>query len=193
MSDEYALTLSKFQLGDMFVEYILAVESQMVGLHLYPASMVGELAARREFSQTFEVLLQPKSSPPMRAWQVESLAQIKLIGDAVSGYAQGSTMRNSETVLSLCYAGQQILKNGALTEIVTTLRSERGYACEHHLSYREGDTAFTIRTDFLNEGTIPLTLEMLASFSLSGLTPFAEDDAPDRLFLHRFRSHWSAE
>ena len=193
MSAEYAVTLSKFELGDMFVEYVLAVESQIVGLRLYPASMVGELAARPEFSQTLEVLLQPKSSPPMRAWQVESLAQVKLIGDAVSGYAQGSTMRNSQTVASLCYAGQEILKNGSLTEIVTTLRSERGYACEHHLIYREGDESFTVRTDFRNEGTGPLTLEMLASFSLSGLTPFAEDDAPDRLFLHRFRSHWSAE
>jgi alpha-galactosidase len=193
MSAEYAVTLSKFQLGDMLVEYILAVESQIVGLRLYPASMVGELAARRELSQTFEVLLQPKSNPPMRAWQVESLAQVKLIGDAVSGYAQGSTMRNSETVASLCYAGQEILRNGPLLEIVTTLRSERGYACEHHLIYRDGDESFTVRTDFRNEGKLPLTLEMLTSFSLSGLTPFAEDDAPNRLFLHSFRSHWSAE
>ena len=193
MSAEYAVTLSKFQLGDMLVEYILAVESQIVGLRLYPASMVDELSARRELSQTFEVLLQPKSNPPMRAWQVESLAQVKLVGDALSGYAQGSTMRNGETVLSLCYAGQEILRNGPFLEIVTTLRSERGYACEHHLIYREGDESFTVRTDFRNEGKLPLTLEMLASFSLSGLTPFAEDDAPNRLFLHRFRSHWSAE
>jgi alpha-galactosidase len=193
MSAEYAVTLSKFQLGDMLVEYILAVESQIVGLRLYPASMVAELAARRELSQTFEVLLQPKSNPPMRAWQVESLAQVKLIGDAVSGYAQGSTMRNSETVASLCYAGQEMLRNGPRLEIVTTLRSERGYACEHHLIYRDGDESFTVRTDFRNEGKLPLNLEMLASFSLSGLTPFAEDDAPNRLFLHRFRSHWSAE
>ena len=36
MPAEYAVTLSKFQLGDMFVEYILAVDSQIVGLRLYP-------------------------------------------------------------------------------------------------------------------------------------------------------------
>ena len=193
MSTEYAVTLSKFPLGDMLVEYVLAVESQIVGLRLYPASMIGELAPRREFLQNLEILLQPKPNSPMRAWQVESLAQVKLTGDAVSGYAQGSTMRNSETVDSLRYAGQEILQDGPQTDIVTTSRSERGYACEHHLIYREGDEAFTVRTDFRNEGTVPLTLELLASFSLSGLTPFAEDDAPNRLFLHRFRSHWSAE
>ena len=193
MPTEYAVTLSKFQLGDMLVEYILAVESQLIGLRLYPASMIDELAARRDVLQTFEVLLQPKSSLPMRAWQVESLAQVKLVGDEISGYAQGSTMRNSETVASLCYAGQEILKDGPRIEIVTTLRSKRGYACEHHLMYQEGDESVTVRTDFRNEGTVLLTLELLASFSLSGLTPFAEDDAPNRLFLHRFRSRWSAE
>jgi alpha-galactosidase len=48
-------------------------------------------------------------------------------------------------------------------------------------------------TTFINRSDRPLTLEMLSSFSLSGITPFAADDAPGRLFLHRFRSYWSAE
>ena len=107
----------------------------------------------------------------MRAWQVESLAQVKLIGDAVSGYAQGSTMRNSETVASLCYAGQEILKNGPLIEIVTTLRSERGYACEHHLIYREGDESFTVRTDFRNEGNGAADPGNAGQFLALGLDP----------------------
>ena len=34
---------------------------------------------------------------------------------------------------------------------------------------------------------------MLASFSLSGITPFAPDDAPGRLQVHRFRTAWSNE
>ena len=34
---------------------------------------------------------------------------------------------------------------------------------------------------------------MLSSFSLAGITPFAPDDAPGRLRVHRFRSGWSAE
>lgn len=44
MPTEFAVTLSKFQLGDMWVEYFLAVESQIVELCFYPASMIGELA-----------------------------------------------------------------------------------------------------------------------------------------------------
>ena len=44
-----------------------------------------------------------------------------------------------------------------------------------------------------NAGKKPVTLEMLSSFSLGGMTPYAHDDAPNRLAVHRFRSTWSAE
>ena len=193
MSNEYAASLSQFQFGDMVIEYLLATESQAVGLRMVPVSMADHMATRQEFLQTHEVLLLPKSFLPIRAWQVEPLVQVKLMGDPVSGFSQGITMRNSETLSSLRYAGQEVLEGKEKTEVVTTLRSERGYACEHHLLYQKGDEAFTFQTLFRNEGRELLTLELLASFSLSGLTPFAEDDAPNRLYLHRFRSFWSAE
>ena len=193
MLTEYATTLSQFQLGDMIAEYLLATESQTVGLRVIPISMTNRLATPREFLETPEILLLPRSMPPIRAWQVEPLVQLKLMGDSASGFSQGLTMRNSETLSSLRYAGQEIHKNLGDIEIVTTLRSDRGYGCTHHLSYQPGDDAFTIQTVFRNEGQQPLYLELLASFSLSGLSPFAEDDAPNRLYLHRFRSSWSAE
>jgi alpha-galactosidase len=102
-------------------------------------------------------------------------------------------MRNSETLESLRYAGQEKKEDADKTEIITTLRSPRGYSCVHRLSYRRGDESISVHTEFHNDGAHPLTLELLASFSLSGITPFAEDDAPLRLFIHRFRSTWSAE
>jgi len=193
MSAEYVVTLSQFQFSDILVEYLLATESQSVGLCLCPVSMASSLVRRRDFLQTHEALLLPKSASPMRAWQLEPLVQIKLVGDAVSGYSQGITLRNSDTLSNLQYADQKVLTGEGKTEVVTTLRSERGYACEHHLLYRQGDEAFTIQTVFRNEGQESLSLELLASFSLGGITPFAEDDAPNRLYLHRFRSYWSAE
>lgn len=193
MATEYAVSLSQFQFGDMLVEYLLATESQTIGFRLIPVCMADSLATRREFLQTPEVLLMPESSLPLRAWQIEPLVQIKLKGDPVRGFSQGLSMRNSETLSSLRYAGQDVFKDKEKTEVVTTLRSERGYACEHHLFYQDGDGAITIQTLFRNEGKEVLSLELLASFSLSGLTPFAQDDAPNRLYLHRFRSSWSAE
>ena len=39
----------------------------------------------------------------------------------------------------------------------------------------------------------PLTLEFLSSFSLGGITPFAADDAAQRLRVHRFRSQQHGE
>jgi alpha-galactosidase len=55
------------------------------------------------------------------------------------------------------------------------------------------DQAFEISSSFTNGSVKPVTLEMLSSFSLSGLTPFAPDDAPGRMQVHRFRSGWSSE
>ncbi len=193
MSTEYASVLSRFELGDMMVEYLRATESQTVGLRMFPSSMVDKVATCREFLDTPETRLLPGFMTPIRAWQVEPLVQVKLMGDSMRGFSQGLTMRNSETLSSLHYAGQEVLRDSEKIELVTTLRSDRGYACDHHLSYRHGDEAFTIQTVFRNEGQKPLTLELLASFSFSGLSPFAEDDAPNRLYLHRFRSSWSAE
>ncbi len=193
MSSPYAVTLSQFRFGDICAEYLLAAESQAVGLRIYPAVMADSLVARRELLDTHEARLLPRGTPRGRAWHVEPLVQAKLAGDAISGYSQGLTLRNSDTVASLRYAGQEVLTGEGETEVVTTLRSDRGYACEHHLVYRAGDGALTVRTVFINEGQEPLSLELLASFSLSGITPFAEDDAPNRLHVHRFRSAWSAE
>jgi alpha-galactosidase len=193
MSIEYATILSQFQVGDMMVEYLLATDSRAVGLRVIPASMLDKLATRGEFLETHEIRLLPGFMTPIRAWQVEPLVQVKLMGDSMHGFSQGLTMRNSEMLSSLRYAGQEIQTDSEKIEIVTTLRSERGYACDHHLCYRHGDEAITIQTVFRNEGQALLTLELLASFALSGLSPFAEDDAPNRLHLHRFRSSWSAE
>ena len=90
MSAEYVTSLSQFQFGDMLIEYLLATESQTVGLRMIPSSMVDQVATRREFLQSHETLLLPESFPPMRAWQVEPLVQVKLTGDAVSGgFSQG--------------------------------------------------------------------------------------------------------
>jgi alpha-galactosidase len=38
-----------------------------------------------------------------------------------------------------------------------------------------------------------VTLDLISSLNMGGITPFAEDDAPGTLLLHRARSAWSAE
>lgn len=176
-------SLSRFNFGDMVAEYLIDDTTRLVGLRLYPATLENQLAAHRE-------TLAPLKAP---AWRLESLVQFKLLGDETESYSQGLTMRNSATLSSLRLEGQKTLRKNGLTTVVTLLASERGYAAEHTLSWRAGERALRIQTVFHNRSTHPLTLEMLASFSLGGISPFAGNDAPGRLYVHRFRSAWSAE
>jgi alpha-galactosidase len=176
-------TLAKFTLNDMLVEYQLEPSSQSVSLRMLPASMEGSIALHREKLDGREI----------PAWFFEPLVQFKLLGDPTDEYTQGQTLRNSASLASLRLEEQRVLEEDGLIHIITRLISERGYAAEHHLTWRTGDPAVSIYTTFVNRSDRPLTLEMLSSFSLSGITPFAVDDAPGRLYLHRFRTYWSAE
>jgi alpha-galactosidase len=176
-------TLAKFHLNDMIAEYLIDEPSQAISLRMYPAALEAQVAAHRE----------KLNQPNISAWSVEPLVQFKLLGDPTNEYTQGVTMRSSASVASLHLEDQQMTRVGDLTRVVTYMGSDRGYAAEHHLTWRTGDQAVTIQTIFLNRSDQLLTLEMLASFSLSGITPFAMDDAPGRLYIHRFRSNWSAE
>jgi alpha-galactosidase len=75
----------------------------------------------------------------------------------------------------------------------TFTHATAGWEAHHDLSWRRGapwlDSSVTVE----NTGAAPVTLELLASFSIGGVTPFAADDAPGRLRLHRFRGVWSME
>ena len=180
--------ISTYHFGDMCVEYVKEPESQVVGLLLYPADMVRELVAHREF-----LPWKPQKFPSIRAQSLESLVQFKLLGDSLDGFSQGITMRNSDTLSSLRYSRQEKIERGDETEVITYLSSTRGYSCEHHLLYTQGDEGLTFFSTIRNDKSEVFGLEMLASFSLGGISPFAADDAPDRLHFHRFRSFWSAE
>ena len=180
--------ISKYHFGDMWIEYVTESGFHTVALFLYPDSMADKLVTHREF-----LPWKPQKFPDILAQELESLVQFKLVGDSLSGFSQGITMHNSDTLSSLRYSRQEKIEQGDETEIITYLNSERGYSCEHHLRYCQGDDALTFFSTIKNNGTEEFRLEMLSSFSLGGITPFASDDAPGRLHFHRFRSFWSAE
>ncbi len=189
----YSSIIKQYTFGDTVVEYLLSEQGGQVGLRIYPEALQGQVTERREFLDTPEIKKLP-GSPAIRSWNVDSLVQVKLLGDPVAGFSQGLTMRHSKTVADLRLVGQKEEKGAdGSTTVVTRLEAERGYAVEHRLTWRAGTQAFSVQTVFMNTGTQPQTLEMLASFSLMEITPFAADDAPERLFAHRFRSYWAAE
>lgn len=184
----YAKVLKQYSFGDTIVEYLINETTNLVGLRLYPAKLADQVVERREYVEEHS-----KGNPSPRAWNVESLVQFKLLGDEATGYQQGLSMRNSATLTSLRYESQSEEKTAAATTVTTRLSSERGFAAELKLVWRNGAPGFTMQTTFFNQSSQPLTLEMLASFSLSGISPFAADDAAGRLYGHRFHSFWSAE
>jgi len=166
-----------------------------LGLWLVPASR-RRLTPRREFLSGVEIDgisgILPKGIP---AWGIESLLQLKARDDdAVAGFAAGRTLRNSPTVDRMKFTAQKITRTHAATTVRTSFRhQDGGWRAHHDLVWRRGASWLESSVTVDNTSRWPVTLEFLASFSLGGLTPFAADDAPGRLKLHRFRGVWSME
>ena len=164
--------LRRETLGDMEASWWLS-EGSLVRLELNPAGC----EARREEKQ-----------------QADSLVQLRLRGDAFPfGFANGHTMRNSASVQRFRYEEQSVERDGNRTRVVTLLTSAEGLKLVHTLTHWCGEQGVEVQTAFENHSDESITLEMLSSFSLSGLTPYTGGDAADSLVLHRLRSKWSNE
>lgn len=91
------------------------------------------------------------------------------------------------------YDSQRVQRIGDDTVVETTMLDDRGYAYVHHLLLSKQSPAVEIWTSFENHSNKNVTLEMLSSFSLGGLSPYQTGLAPGSLRLHRLRSTWSNE
>jgi alpha-galactosidase len=181
--------LARYRVGDMIAIYHIHNELKRVQLQIIPHQLDGKIQQHRKY------LDRPEGSTlkeyvPKSAWELDSLVQIRLADDpCVSAFANGRSMRNSSATLGLKFESQRHEN----FEIVTVLSNERGFKCEHILGYGNEQKALSIFTRFLNCSSEPLTVEMMASFSMGGITPFARDEAPGRLQFHRARSYWAGE
>ncbi len=186
--------LSEHSIGDLRVSYIQENPSGLVGLQIIPESMINHRVLRRTGLAGLPYInaIPDAGNPP--ACEIDPLVHLKLVGDSYSGaFAQGRTMRCSGSNARFKYAGQQQSQSGSVKTITTTLRSDDGLIIEHLLACTSYKPVMEILTRFTNQSTQPVTLELLSSFSLGMITPFASDDAAGRLQVHRFRSVWSAE
>lgn len=166
---------TEFEMGGTTVRYI-DIDGVM-SLQMIPACLRAD------------VVLLPEDTD-YAAMYADSLAQAKILGDAYSGgFGTGHTMRQSASVRR--FALHSLERVG--DTVTTVLKSPEGHAIEHRLTYLPGADVFEVRMVFLNGAAAPVTLEMLASFSLAGITPFDAVDGSGRLVAHRFRSVWSAE
>ncbi len=189
------LVRSEFAFGDILVRYQAPEDRpEAVGLCLAPLDLVDSLINPREHLDGPSVVCLPEHFLPIRAWEVDPLVHVSRLDDpAGSSYTQGRTMRGGASTRSLQFSGQNVLRENGTTTIRSTLSDGRGLECEHELIARSGSGCLQVRTTAGNVGETPIRLGLLTSFSLGGITPFAADDAPERLRIHRFRSSWSAE
>lgn len=172
---EKVVLLNEYRLGDMRALYYVGHETKNV-----------------------ELMLLPDDVKPL-SWDekkqvVDSLIQIKLAGDIYQGgYAGGGTLRQGESVFRLQYCHQESHTSDEKTEIVTRLKDRRGYLAEHILIWYHGSESVEMYTVFHNESEQKVSLEMISSFSLGGITPCTPGDASETLKVHRIRSVWSME
>ncbi|WP_163200071.1 MULTISPECIES: glycoside hydrolase family 36 protein [Bifidobacterium] len=125
----------------------------------------------------------------------EPLVQAKIIGDDYPfGFSQGRTMRNSQTVARMEFGKPRALADdNGVTTVTTRIDDPRGWHYEHRLTMTTKSPAVEIRTSVVNDSVESITFEMLSSFTLGSLSPFATGLDPENLALHRMRSTWSAE
>jgi alpha-galactosidase len=180
-----------YVLGDMVARY--EQNDSTLALTLIPLSRTEAVVPQRSHLEEREVLAMPFGVPPARHFH--SLVQVQCTrDDRPNGYAQGRTLCNGGTTQALrLVSHEEKTRADGMREIVTVLETAYGLRCSHRLCWQPGDPALRVQTTVENCGSEPLTLELLSSFSLDGITPFHRADAPGRLVLHRFRSSWSAE
>ena len=186
--------LSRFVVGDTIVRFdVPASGNGAPQLSLHPKGMM-PVKHRECLPPDVEICGLPARWQPVPAWAPDPLVHLSFRGDASpASFSQGRTMRLGPSTAALSYVDQKVLKKDGLTTVITTLKHPSGLLCEHELKWLGKTPVFTSRVKVRNASRKPVTLDMLTSFSLGGLTPYAPDDAPERLVVHRFRSSWSAE
>lgn len=167
---------SEYAWGDILIQYWKEPTTEVIGLVLIPARLASDVVERKDSA-------------------IDSMIQVKLVGDDYpSGFAQGRTMRNSASISKFRFVRQEFIQDGENLEIVTLFQHESSTCeIEHRLSAFARYQALESKTSIVNLSGEDLHIEMLSSFSLGGITPFALGDTPCTLNIHRLRSKWSNE
>jgi alpha-galactosidase len=165
---------SQFELSDMLITYV-SDESGKIGLELIPVEKKNSVTDQKNY-------------------EVAPLVEAFVRGDDFSsGYSNGHSMRNSQSTHRLKFEIQHVAEEENGKQITTVLKTETGCIAKHILTYRAGTKAIRTKTIYCNESDNELSLEMLSSFAIGGITPFVAGEAQNSMVVHRIRSCWSAE
>lgn len=159
----------EYRFGDMLATWWLDRENHM-GMTLIPADMKNRVKEHRH--------------------TLEPLVQLHARGDQLpNGYGNGHTLAVTTATDALRFVNQR--KEG--DAVVTELADETGRTVFHTFRWEEGLEAARVSVRFENRTGKPVTLDLLSSLNIGGITPFSDGDAHGQLLLHRAGSAWSAE
>ncbi|NPD74159.1 glycoside hydrolase family 36 protein [Oceanispirochaeta sp. M1] len=187
--------LKSYQTGDMVIHYWID-EKNIVGMSINPSKIDHETASRR-INLNDEHTVKPLHDVfkvDFPACTLENLVQIKIVGDIhPTGFSGGTSMRNSASTEDLKFKNQNLSIAGEKHTITTELEDRRGISAFHYLCYWPNRPFIEVFTEIVNGSRSTISLEMVSSFSLGGISPFQQDEAIGKYNLHRFSSTWSAE
>lgn len=189
------LVRAEYQVGALLVRYVASDDRPDVwGLMLLPLAKAGAVATPREWLDSPAITQLPAPWNRTRAWEIDPLVHAHVSGDVLpAGFANGRTLRHSGTTASFAVREHRRGEADGCVVLTTILEAACGLRCRHELTVDPRTGVARVRVTAENPTARPLTLDYLSAFSLGHVTPFASDDAPGRLFVHRFRSAWSAE
>lgn len=167
--------INTYCLGDMELIYEKD-EEQCVGMLLIPLGTKGRLNFKKDY-------------------KTEPLVQVKILGDDYPfGFSQGRTMRNSMSTSQIIFQSQEKREiNDYETQIITKMEDKRGYGYRHIVVADTRSKSLEVETTLTNCSNHDITVEMLSSFTIGGITPYDEQAEEGQLMLHRMLSTWSAE
>ncbi len=163
---------SKFLLGDMQLAYI--TDNGLIGMCLFTGKSEVKITEIKT--------------------AVLPIAEVKLVGEPYSGsYFGGTSMKGSPSSANMTIESQEEITNDRGIVIKTVTKDKRNRKIIHSVTWETGAKYLRVSTEFVNESNMPVTLEMLSSFALYGISPYLNEDTSECLVLHRARSKWSME
>lgn len=166
--------IKEYVFGDMTLHYETN-EAGNVGLMIYPSECVLPEKVEKQAG-------------------MDPLVQVKICGDVYMGaYAPGTTLRCSDTTMNLVLDEQTVIQDGDTTIIQTSLKDSRGIQAIHKAEWTKGDRFITTDCTIINHTQDDITLELLSSVSLTGISPYLPGDCSGDVMVHRLQSRWSQE
>lgn len=187
-------TIGEYRHAGTVIRYEQLRPSGLVELQLWPAERENDLVVKREAVDSLPARKLPEAWQPVPARDGDSLVQVKVRGEPdPHGFTAGESMMRGLQYHNLSLEEHTLSEKEDGFVVETTLRHPSGLRLVHRLSTAGASGAFLVETEACNDSGTPLTLELLSSFCLGGLSPFAETDGLGHLFRHRFRSQWCHE